>query len=106
MRRVGGERVIRSLISYHHALGIKATLSTLPYKIKEDIEKEKYMDYIAKCARILTENTSVPAGYYSHGQTGAYINVDFSEVIGKQKQKEQKEGEATKKIRGKLVVNK
>ena len=87
--------MIRSLFSYPCKLGIRAIIATLPYKIKADTEQEIWRDYIAKCARLCTENT---AGL-SQGQ---YFSVEYEDIIHKKPQMNQKQGEATEKIRAKL----
>ena len=76
-------------------MGVKAILATLPYKIKTDMEQEIWRDYMAKCARLCTENT---AGL-SQGQ---YLTVEYEDIIHKKPQIKQKQGEATEKIRAKL----
>ena len=102
MRGCGGERVIRSLLSYPRHLSIKGILATILYKIKQDDEEEAYKSYIARCIRILTENTSVPAGYYSYGEKGSYLPIDFDDIIKPKPQKEYNPGEITKKIKEKM----
>ena len=76
-------------------MGTKAILATLPCKIKADTEQEIWRDYMAKCARLCTENT---AGL-SQGQ---YLTVEYEDIIHKKPQIKQKQGEATEKIRAKL----
>lgn len=102
MRGCGGERVIRSLLSYPRYLSIKGILATIVYKIKQDVEEESYKSYLARCLRILTENTSVPAGYYSGGEKGAYITIDFDDIIKPKPQQEYKPGAIAEKIKAKM----
>lgn len=73
----------------------KAILATLHYKIKEDIEQEVWREYMARCARICTENTACLGN-------GRYISVEYDDIINKKTQTNQKQGVATEKIRAKL----
>ena len=102
MREFGGERVIRSLLSYARSMSARAVISTIAYKIKQDAEIELYMNYTSRCLRVLTENTSVPAGYYSRGNAGSYLRVEFDDIINPKPQKEHKKGEIADKIKAKL----
>ena len=76
-------------------MGAKAIIATLPYKIKEDAEQAIWRDYMAKCARLCTENLAM----LSHGP---YMVVEYGDIIHKKPQIQQKPGEATKKIKAKL----
>ena len=76
-------------------MGIKAILATLPCKIKADVEQEVWREYMARCARLCTENT---AGL----SQGSYISVEYGDIIRNKPQIKQKQGEATEKIRAKL----
>ena len=73
----------------------KAILATLPYKINADIEQEVWREYMARCARICTENTACLGNV-------RYISVEYDDIIHKNPQINQKQGEATEKIRTKL----
>ena len=73
----------------------KAIISTLPYKIKADIERELYQQYTARCLRIITENTAV----LSQGQ---YITVELDEILNPKPETEHVEGETSEKIKAKL----
>ena len=73
----------------------KAIISTLPYKIKADIERELYHQYTARCLRIITENTAV----LSQGQ---YITVELDEILNPKSETEHVEGETSAKIKAKL----
>ena len=73
----------------------KAILATLPYKIKADIDQEVWREYMARCARICTENTACLGN-------ARYIYVEYDDIINKKTQTNQKQGEATEKIRDKL----
>lgn len=83
-------------------MSAKAIIATIGYKIKENLEAEAYRNYTARCLRILTENTAVPAGYYSNGKTGAYLSLEFDEIINPKPVKEHKKGEITEKIKQKM----
>lgn len=102
MRGFGGERVIRSLISYPRTINIKAIIATIGYKIKQDIENEMYRNYVARCLRILTENTAVPAGYYSRGEIGSYLEIEYEKLMNYKPKKEYKKGEIADKVKAKL----
>ncbi len=102
MRGFGGERVIRSLISYPRSMSAKAVLATISYKIKQDIELEAYQNYVADSLRQITENTFPSASYYSSGEIGSYHKMRYNEMINPQPVKEIKQGEVTKNIRKKL----
>lgn len=73
----------------------KAIISTLPYKMKADIERELYQQYTARCFRIITENTAV----LSQGQ---YITVELDEILNPKPEIEHVEGETSEKIKAKL----
>lgn len=73
----------------------KAIISTLPYKMKADIERELYQQYTARCLRIITENTAV----LSQGQ---YITVELDEILNPKPEIEHVEGETSEKIKAKL----
>ena len=73
----------------------KAIISTLPYKIKADIEKELYQQYTARCLRIITENTAM----LSQGQ---YIAVEYDEILNPKPEIKHIEGETSEKIKAKL----
>jgi hypothetical protein len=63
-------------------MSIRATLSTLPYKLKADYEKSVYEQYMATLLRITTENTANAVTALSQGQIGAsYIEVDYIDII-------------------------
>ena len=72
MRGFGGERVIRSLLHFPR-LTARGVISILPYKIKQEIDDDLYRDYIARCARILTENTARLSG-------GNYIRAEYGDM--------------------------
>ena len=73
----------------------KAIISTLPYRINADIEKELYYQYTARCLRIITENTAM----LSQGQ---YITVELDEILNPKPEIEHVEGETSEKIKAKL----
>lgn len=73
----------------------KAIISTLPYRINADIEKELYYQYTARCLRIITENTAI----LSQGQ---YITVELDEILNPKPEIEHVEGETSEKIKAKL----
>ena len=49
-------------------------MSTLPYKIKDDLEKEMWLNYSARCLRAIAENT---AGLVQ----GKFISVEYEDII-------------------------
>jgi hypothetical protein len=55
-------------------MSAKAINATIGYKIKQDVEEEVHREYIAKCARIITENTA-------KFSSGSYIGIEYSEII-------------------------
>lgn len=55
-------------------MGIRALLSTLPYKMKADAEGEIYRRYMAKCAKAITENTARLCG-------GVHMTASYDEII-------------------------
>ena len=55
-------------------MSAKAVNATIGYKIKQDFEMELHREYMAKCARICTENTAKPSA-------GSYIGLEYSEII-------------------------
>ena len=76
-------------------MSAKAILSSLPYKIKLDLENETYHKYMARCARILTENTAAMV-------QGSYINVEYDDIINPKPQTKYEQGEIANKIKSKL----
>lgn len=73
----------------------KAIISTLPYVLKADIEKELYNQYTAKCLRIITENTAMLS-------QGNYITVELDEILNPKPEIKHIEGETSEKIKAKL----
>ena len=55
-------------------MSAKAVNATIGYKIKQDFEEELHREYMAKCARICTENTAKLSG-------GSYIGIEYSEML-------------------------
>ena len=55
-------------------MSARAVNATIGYKIKQDFETELHREYIAKCARICTENTAKLSG-------GSYIGIEYSEML-------------------------
>lgn len=74
MHGYGGGRVIRSLLSYPCGLGTKAIISTLPEKLKQDVENELYREYISECLRMLTESTAKIV-------SNSYMSVSYYDII-------------------------
>lgn len=73
----------------------KAIISTLPYVLKADIEKELYNQYTARCLRIITENTAILS-------QGNYVAVELYEILNPKPEIEHIEGETSEKIKAKL----
>lgn len=73
----------------------KAIISTLPYVLKADIEKEMYNQYTARCLRILTENTAMLS-------QGHYVAVELDEILNPKPEIKHIEGETSEKIKTKL----
>lgn len=57
-------------------MSVRAILTTLPYKIKQEKECEFWKSYVAKGVKIISENTAVLCG-----KQGKYLSVDFDEII-------------------------
>ena len=55
-------------------MSARGVINTLPEKIKADTEDEFYRNYIARCARLLTENTGKMA-------LGGYITTEYDDII-------------------------
>lgn len=83
-------------------MSARAIIATIGHKIKQDFEIEAYRNYTARCLRILTENTAVPAGYYSEGEQGSYLSVEFEDIINPKPQKEYVKGEIAEGIKAKF----
>lgn len=62
---------------------------------KKEQEDKIYRMYLAKCFRLITENTAKLCN-------GSYISVEFEDIINPKPRKEYKEGEAKEKIKNKL----
>ena len=56
-------------------MSVKAILSTIPYKIKKDAEADLWRSYMAKCSRIITENTARMV------REGSYVPTDYIDII-------------------------
>ena len=56
-----------------------------------DNEREVWRDYMARCAKIMTENTA-----------GRHLNVEYADIINPKPQEHYKEGEIKNKIKAKL----
>ena len=57
-------------------MSARAVNATIGYKIKQDFEIELHREYIAKCARICTENTAKIS-------RGSYMGLEYSEILHK-----------------------
>lgn len=55
-------------------MGVRAILSSLPYKIKADHENETWRKYTARCLRLITEST---AGMVN----GKYMTAEYEDII-------------------------
>lgn len=56
-------------------MNAKALIVALPVKMQELTKEDAYKMYLAKCAKVMTENTAKLV-------KGSYIQKDFSEIIG------------------------
>ena len=65
--------MIRSLLRLPR-LSIRAILSVLADKIKEDAETDIFRNYIASCARVITENTAAVCN-------GSFITAQYKDII-------------------------
>lgn len=66
-------------------MSARSVNATIVYKIKQEFEIELHREYMAKCARICTENTAKISG-------GSYIGLEYSEILH-QKQKDNRTAE-------------
>lgn len=55
-------------------MSAKAINATICYKVKQDIETEAYREYMARCARLCTENMAKISG-------GSYITAEFADIV-------------------------
>lgn len=94
--------MIRSLISYPRSMSARAVIATIGHKAKQDVEDEAYRNYISRCLRLLTENTAVPAGYYSNGEAGSYVPMEYYDIVHPKPVKEYKKGAVAEKIKARL----
>lgn len=78
-------------------MSVRTILSTLPYKLKDDVEEYAYKQYVARCLRILTENTAI----VSLGQ-GKYIKKEYDDIINPKPEKVIEKGDAKRSICEKL----
>lgn len=63
-------------------MSLKATLSTLEYKLKADHEEAVYRQYMTTLLRLTTQHSANCVGALSQGQIEAsYITVDYSDLI-------------------------
>lgn len=76
-------------------MSAKAILAALPYAIKKDVESDMYRSYMARCARVITENTAKMSG-------GGFITVEYDDLINVKQQRHIEKGAAKKKICDKL----
>lgn len=65
--------MILSLLSLR-GMGGRAILQAIPYVIKRDVENSIWRDYMAKCIRIVTENTA-------NACKGSYLKAEYSDII-------------------------
>lgn len=82
-------------------MGIRAIVTTLAYKVQQDVEQDVYKNYVAQCLRILTENSAVVATYYS-GEGAPYMSCDYTDIVNTEPVKQYNEGEVAEKIKSKL----
>lgn len=73
----------------------KAIIATLPYKIKENVEKEFCQEYTARCLRLLTENTAILS-------QGKYMTLELTEILNPKPEIIYIKGETSEKIKAKL----
>jgi hypothetical protein len=78
-------------------MSVRAVISTLPYKLKYDVEEYAYKQYVTRCLRILTENSAI----VSQGQ-GKYIAKEYDDIINPKPEKVIEKGDAKKSICAKL----
>lgn len=55
-------------------MSAKAIMATIAYKIKEDAEEDLYKRYVARCLRIITENTAKLSG-------GNYMKAEYDDIL-------------------------
>ena len=67
----------------------------MPYKIKADAENELYRKYMARCVRLLTENS---AGMVQ----GKFISAEYEDLINPKPQVDYEKGEIANRIKAKL----
>ena len=73
MRGAGAERTILAITNLPR-LNARALISALPYRIKQAAEEDAFRLYLAKCARLMTENLA----RLSPG--ASYIAKEFHEL--------------------------
>ena len=56
-------------------MSVRGILNTLPYLMKFDAEEDIYKSYIARCVRVVTENTARMA------RGGSYITKEYDDIV-------------------------
>lgn len=83
-------------------MGIRAIITALPYKLKADFEMAVFNEHLAQGICILTENSAVPAAYYTKGDSGRMLVKTPSQILHPKPKKEIVPGQATDNIKAKL----
>lgn len=78
MRQVTGAAVIRAVADLPRLSG-RALSAALPIKIKENAEKQVFINYIAENLRIIAENTANFAG-------GKFFKTTYQDIISPPKE--------------------
>jgi hypothetical protein len=67
----------------------------LPYKIKADLENEVWLKYMARCLRLMTENT---AGMVN----GKLISVEYEDIINPKPEEKRSADEIINGLKNKI----
>lgn len=54
-------------------------MAVLPSAIKQAVDRWSFEAYVTDTLRVLTENTAVPAAYYTEGKAGKSMAVRWAE---------------------------
>lgn len=76
-------------------MGARAILSSLPYKIKADLENEIWRNYTARCMRLITENT---AGMVN----GKVMSVEYEDIINPKPEEKRSADEIIENLKSKI----
>lgn len=77
---------MRSLLCYSCGFGVRSILATIREKIRDDLEREAFREYIADCLWAIAKNTANSCG-------GQYFETKFRDGIKEAKPEDTRTGD-------------